>query len=150
MTTDALLTERKKSHGEYREHAAMTQGTMDLWARGRNFGTLSAIQRESLHMFAHKVGRILVGDPDKPDHWADIAGYATLIVQRLPPDTSSVDGLRGEAMRLIDAGETVAAMKLLLGDDGHEKFSLAVLSQSAGEVSRPGTPEDGGHHAGAE
>ena len=34
-------------------------------------------------MIAHKIGRILAGDPSFQDHWADIAGYATLIINPL-------------------------------------------------------------------
>jgi hypothetical protein len=41
------------------------------------------MQRESLEMNQHKVARILAGNPDEPDHWFDIAGYATLVHQRL-------------------------------------------------------------------
>ena len=34
-------------------------------------------------MIAHKIGRILAGNPDFKDHWDDIAGYAVLISQRV-------------------------------------------------------------------
>jgi hypothetical protein len=34
-------------------------------------------------MIVHKIGRIVNGDPDVTDHWVDIAGYATLIADRL-------------------------------------------------------------------
>jgi hypothetical protein len=33
-------------------------------------------------MIAHKIGRIIAGDPDFRDHWDDLAGYATLIAQK--------------------------------------------------------------------
>ena len=86
MTTDTekLLEERAKTHGEYAEHARITQGIMDLIMSGRNWPRLTPIQRESLHMFAHKIGRICEGDPNHADHWDDIAGYAVLVSQRLP------------------------------------------------------------------
>ena len=34
-------------------------------------------------MIAHKLGRICAGDPDFPDHYKDIAGYATLVAKEL-------------------------------------------------------------------
>ena len=32
---------------------------------------------------SHKLGRIINGNPDKVDHWTDIAGYAKLVADRL-------------------------------------------------------------------
>ena len=40
-------------------------------------------QIECLEMIAHKIGRILNGDPNYGDSWRDIAGYATLVADRL-------------------------------------------------------------------
>jgi hypothetical protein len=34
-------------------------------------------------MIAHKLGRIVNGDPNYVDSWVDIAGYATLVAKRL-------------------------------------------------------------------
>jgi len=34
-------------------------------------------------MNAHKIGRILNGDPNWSDSWHDIAGYAQLVANRL-------------------------------------------------------------------
>lgn len=82
--TETLLAERAKTHGEYAEHARITQGIMDLVQGGRNWPRLTPVQRESLHMFAHKIGRICEGDPNHADHWDDISGYAVLASQRLP------------------------------------------------------------------
>lgn len=38
---------------------------------------------EALEMIAHKIGRILNGDPGYADSWVDIAGYAQLVADRL-------------------------------------------------------------------
>jgi hypothetical protein len=81
--TDKLLAERTATHGEYTEHARITQAIMDIIQGSRNWPRLMAIQRESLHMFAHKIGRICVGDPNHKDHWDDISGYSILVSQRL-------------------------------------------------------------------
>jgi hypothetical protein len=79
MDTDQLLAERGKTHGEYSEHAHTTQLLKDVMHESRNWEILSPMQRESLEMFAHKIGRILSGDPSFHDHWDDIAGYAKLV-----------------------------------------------------------------------
>jgi hypothetical protein len=34
-------------------------------------------------MICHKMARIMNGDPNYVDSWADIAGYATLVANRL-------------------------------------------------------------------
>lgn len=84
VDTEKLLEERGRSHGEYSEHAAATQGIMDVLMSHRNWPHLPPMIRESLHMFAHKMGRVVTGDPCHPDHYDDIAGYAKLISQRMP------------------------------------------------------------------
>ena len=78
MTIEGLLAERGKTHGPYADHAYYTQRTKAVWRDCPGWHRLSADQRESLDMIAHKVGRILAGDPNFPDHWDDIAGYAKL------------------------------------------------------------------------
>lgn len=50
---------------------------------GQLLGKLNPMQSESLDMIAHKIGRIIAGDPNVEDHWRDIAGYATLVADRL-------------------------------------------------------------------
>ena len=83
-TTEELLIERGKTHGEYTDHARCTQNIMRAMQSEKNWYSLSDIQKESLHMFAHKMGRIATGNPDIHDHWDDIAGYAKLVSDRIP------------------------------------------------------------------
>jgi hypothetical protein len=83
-TTEELLAERAKTHGEYTEHARCTQNIMRAMQLEKNWYELSDIQKESLHMFAHKMGRIATGNPNIHDHWDDIAGYAKLVSERIP------------------------------------------------------------------
>ena len=78
QTESELIEEREKTHGDYSENARLSQATKDLWRSGRNWSALTPRQRESLELIATKVGRILAGDPDCPDHWKDISGYFTL------------------------------------------------------------------------
>lgn len=78
-----LLKERGLTHGDFTDHAEITQGIKYVMAGARNWDRLTAVQRETLEMVAHKVGRILAGDPNFKDHWDDIEGYVRLTVERL-------------------------------------------------------------------
>lgn len=77
-----LLTERGKTHGNFTEHARITQNLKAMMMGEPTYMSLTAPMRESLEMIAHKIGRILAGDPDLRDHWDDIAGYAKLVAER--------------------------------------------------------------------
>lgn len=80
MNIDALLIERAKTHGNFANHAYITQKLKAVIME--SFHDLSYSQAEALDMIAHKIGRI-AGNPNHADHWDDIAGYATLISQQL-------------------------------------------------------------------
>lgn len=82
---NALLTERKSTHGDYTEHAMYTQRLKGYFRACPNWQKLEDHQRETLEMIAHKIGRILAGDPHFDDHWKDISGYAKLTADRLTP-----------------------------------------------------------------
>lgn len=90
MNTEELLEARGKVHGNFSEHARITQAIKDVMRGTKNWSMLNPCQREALEMNAHKVGRILAGDPDYQDHWDDIAGYAKLVSQRLSPPLTNM------------------------------------------------------------
>jgi hypothetical protein len=81
--TDTLLAERQTTHGDYSEQAIVTQGLKDVMHASLNWMVLNEPQKETLHMIANKIGRVLSGDPNFLDHWDDIAGYATLVGNNL-------------------------------------------------------------------
>jgi hypothetical protein len=83
QSTDELLAERGKTHGDYLEHSACTQAILDVCMAQRNWAALPPAMKETLHMIAHKAGRILTGNPYIEDHYDDIAGYARLISQNM-------------------------------------------------------------------
>lgn len=84
-----LLDERQKTHGDFYDVAATAQELKDAMRRGKNWKLLDDTEREALQMIASKIGRILAGNPHEPDHWRDIAGYATLIERRLTAYSAS-------------------------------------------------------------
>ena len=80
-----ILRERGSRYGKFADHAAITQslkGVIESWLKAKN-KALAPDQKEALDMIAHKVGRIVNGDPDYIDSWDDIAGYAKLVADRL-------------------------------------------------------------------
>lgn len=81
--TTELLAERGQTHGDFSLHAQITQEIKQTMSEQRNWKDLSQVQKEALEMIAHKIGRILAGNPDHKDHWDDIAGYARLVTERL-------------------------------------------------------------------
>jgi hypothetical protein len=85
MNTTELLAARAKTHGEFSDHAFITQNIKYLMHATENWDNLSVSHKESLGMIASKIGRILAGDPNHRDHWDDIAGYATLAAERCKP-----------------------------------------------------------------
>ena len=81
---DSTLANRGELYGKFKTHAIVTQHIKDVMHQSPNWFTkLSESQRESLEMIAHKIGRILNGDPNYHDSWHDIVGYAKLVADEL-------------------------------------------------------------------
>ena len=80
---DAVLKERGSRYGSFLNHAVITQRLKAVMADTPNWIALNDDMVESLEMIAHKIGRILNGDPTYADSWVDIAGYAQLVADRL-------------------------------------------------------------------
>jgi hypothetical protein len=80
---DQTLTERGTRYGDFADHAHITQNIKRAMADSPNWEKLADDQREALEMVAHKIGRILNGDPNYIDSWHDIIGYTRLVEQRL-------------------------------------------------------------------
>jgi len=80
---DNTLAERGKRYGEFPNHAEITQGLKEVMWATPNWKALADDQKEALEMTAHKIGRILNGDPNYIDSWTDIGGYIRLVEKRL-------------------------------------------------------------------
>lgn len=95
---NATLNSRASTHGDFQDNSRIMQRLKFLmrtdgvnWQRGK----LEEFQQEALDMIQHKIGRILSGNPNEPDHWHDIAGYATLVENILRTGNSHV-GVEGD------------------------------------------------------
>jgi hypothetical protein len=82
---DETLEERGSRYGDFDGHAEITQKLKDVMRTSptSNWARLTPAQKEALEMAAHKIGRILNGDPDYADSWHDIAGYVRLVERKL-------------------------------------------------------------------
>jgi hypothetical protein len=83
MNIQVTLTQRGTRYGDFKEHARITQNIKEAMKDSPNWTTLSLDKKECLEMVAHKLGRILNGDPEYHDSWHDIIGYVTLIENSL-------------------------------------------------------------------
>lgn len=87
---DSILKERGQRYGKFVEHANITcaiKREMHEAILRRADGTFCNDHIEALDMIAHKIGRILNGDPNYADSWDDIAGYAKLVADRIRGDS---------------------------------------------------------------
>lgn len=77
------LEERGKLYGAFIEQARIANALKQaLWHVG-SWHKLDADMQLALEMIVVKVARVLNGKPDHVDNWDDIAGYATLVADRL-------------------------------------------------------------------
>lgn len=79
---DAILNERGSRYGSFKDVAEFAQEMKNAIRMCNNTG-LDDDQIEALDMIASKIARIVNGDPNHVDSWTDIAGYATLVADRL-------------------------------------------------------------------
>ena len=77
------LEDRGNSYGEY---ADGTKIAMNLYGRCQaapRWSDMNPGQQYAMFMFCAKMARLLNGDPNHKDTWLDIAGYATLVHDRI-------------------------------------------------------------------
>ena len=80
---EATLIERGSRYGDFKGHAKVTRAIKRAMIDSENWGSLPDEMQEALDMVAHKIGRILNGDPEYKDSWTDVIGYTALIEREL-------------------------------------------------------------------
>ncbi len=80
---DKTLAQRGEVYGRFVDQAEISQSLKRVMRAAPGWQELPNDMRESLEMLAHKVARILNGNPDYVDSWHDVSGYATLVEKRL-------------------------------------------------------------------
>ena len=84
-SVNTLLQERALQYGTFVSLAKTAQEFKSVLYRelGSRNKRLADDQAEALDMIIHKIARVINGDANHVDSWADIAGYATLVAERL-------------------------------------------------------------------
>ncbi len=82
-TIKQVLAERGKDYGDYASKAQFIQNVKLLMRMSPSWFDMDADMRESMEMIAHKMGRVVYGNPAHKDNFLDIAGYAKLVADRL-------------------------------------------------------------------
>ena len=82
---ESTLAERGARYGAFPAFSDVTQTLKAIFKSkmGEKWDLLADDQKEALEMIAHKLARIITGDPHYDDSWRDIAGYAQLVANRL-------------------------------------------------------------------
>ena len=76
---DNTLSERGSRYGRFEDGAEIMQHFKEYARNTPGWNKMKPIQRESLDMIFHKIGRILNGDPDYADSWHDVCGFSKLV-----------------------------------------------------------------------
>lgn len=80
---DVTLAARGTRYGSFDDHARVTQSLKWVLYDSPKWRELTHDKKEALEMIAHKIGRIVCGDPNYKDSWTDIVGYARLVEKEL-------------------------------------------------------------------
>ena len=84
VNVETITAERGEQYGDFTTQGEIAQELKEYMRKRPGWAYLQPHQRESLDMIQHKISRILNGDPNVVDSWADIAGYAHIVAIRIP------------------------------------------------------------------
>lgn len=85
-TVENVLDERNSVHGAFIDNSRISQALKLIVRCGKNWNCMEVDERQCLDAICDKISRLLSGQHDYPDHWCDIAGYATLVYRRICND----------------------------------------------------------------
>ena len=83
QSTEEILAERGSRYGKFSDNSRTTQAMKRVFKTGTSFAQLSDSQLEVLDMVAHKISRIINGDPKYLDSWQDMIGFTQLEINIL-------------------------------------------------------------------
>src|SRR5438874_171034 len=83
MSTQDTLKDRQERYGEFIDNAEIAQNLKEELHHTKGWRELSADKCEALDMIMSKIARILTGNPEYPDNWHDIQGFAKLIENKI-------------------------------------------------------------------
>lgn len=88
QSVEQVLEERGTRYGIFMHQAQIAQSLHIVLEQGMQLSgktrfSFAPDQLEAVNMIVNKLARIYNGDPHYSDSWRDIAGYATLVADRL-------------------------------------------------------------------
>lgn len=91
QSVEDVLKERGTRYGQFINQAGIAQGLhqvldFGMQVSGKTKFDFYVDELEAVNMIVNKLARIYNGDPHYSDSWRDIAGYATLVADRLDND----------------------------------------------------------------
>lgn len=123
QTIDDTLAERGERYGEFEGHAELTQALKDDMQSHWGWHELDADMKECLDMVAHKIGRIINGDPQYIDSWTDICGYVRLVEKRLIAEQGAEQGEDKDKGEDEAEDDLVSAHRLFVWNKKTRKFN---------------------------
>lgn len=101
-----ILAERGQTHGDFSNQAECAQDLKKAFYNWAQHNKLTPYMKEAVDMILHKMARVATGNPSVQDHWDDIAGYATLVSDRVvlkpaPRPTITETIIAGEVKGLV-------------------------------------------------
>lgn len=132
LTASGLIDSRQGTHGEFNENSRATWEIVRALQAERNWSVLPDNMKHALYMIAHKMGRIVAGNPEEPDHWDDIAGYATLVSQRIAKDVPPIN-IRTDLYAALAVGWDCSREEAV-------RRALEITGQSKRHAAAPAAP----------
>lgn len=80
--SEALLSERKRTHGNFEDNARVSQSIKRIMREQPGWLSLTDVEREVMDMIALKFSRMLSGRSLEKQHWEDVVGYAKLALNQ--------------------------------------------------------------------
>jgi hypothetical protein len=143
QSTKAILEERGTRYGVFMGQAQIAQSLhivleQGMKLTGKNRFTFAPDQLEAMNMIVNKIARIYNGDPNYSDSWRDIAGYATLVADRLDNDSQKLI----EEKERNDRDRTTSDVETNRGSDEEPRVIPPANGYEPGSDNRPtGQPE---------
>lgn len=134
-TVTNVLAERGARYGSFKNQAFISQILKSAILGGFDRKTAAAKfypdQIEAIEMICHKLSRIANGDPDYADSWVDIAGYATLVADRLTEEQNAAKATNEAASFEPSDGYKISGL--------NDKASLQNLESAASRGNKRNT-----------
>lgn len=83
MTVEEILTERGKTHGDFTDNSDVAQDLKDIVRAGKYWHLRTKVEREAIETICSKLARWVSAENYHFDNPKDIAGYSTLVNERL-------------------------------------------------------------------